>query len=223
VRRSLALLVGLLVLLAVPSAASAAECTDTWTGPAEGSWTTASSWSAGHAPTESDVACIGSGKTVNVTTGTQKASVVQGEGALKIEKSTLELLSASETSQIKSLTMKFEAVLGGPATLKVTGSFSWPNQSTMSGSGTTIIEPGITGSMAAAKVNLVGRRFINRGTLTYSRQIVMSEGALFENAGTLLAAAPEAIRVAEGSKSAPSFVNSARSRRPKARAKPRSK
>jgi RHS repeat-associated protein len=195
------------IVLIAPSAASAAACTDTWTGPAEGSWTTAANWSAGHVPTESDVACIGTGKTVNVTAGTQKASVLQGEGAVKIEKSTLELLSSSEASQIKSLTMKFEAVLGGPATLKVTGSFSWPNQSTMSGTGTTIIEPGITGSMAAAKVNLVGRRFINRGTLTYSRQIVMSEGALFENTGTLLAAAPEAIRAAEGSKAAPSFVN----------------
>jgi RHS repeat-associated protein len=196
-----------LAVIGLPASASAAACTDTWTGPAEGSWTTASNWSAGHAPSESDVACIGSGKTVNVTTGTQKASIVQGEGALKIEKSTLEILNSSEASQIKSLTMKFEAVLTGPATLKVTGSFSWPNQSTMSGSGATIIEPGIVGSMAAAKVNLVGRRFINRGTLTYSRQIVMSEGALFENVGTLLAASPEAIRAAEGSKSAPSFVN----------------
>jgi len=206
-RWPLPFLVGFLICFALPATASAAECTDTWTGPAEGSWTTASSWSAGHAPTESDVACIGSGKTVNVTTGTQKASVVQGEGALKIEKSTLEILSTSEASQINSLTMKFEAILGGPATLKVTGSFSWPNQSTMSGSGTTIIEPGITGSMAASKANLVGRHFINRGTLTYSREILMSEGAVFENTGTLLAAAPEAIRVVEGSKTAPAFVN----------------
>jgi RHS repeat-associated protein len=203
---SLALAIIALAVLGLPASASAAECTDTWTGPAEGSWTTASNWSAGHVPNESDVACIGSGKTVNITSGTQKVSVVQGEGALKIEKGTLELLSTSEASQINSLTMKFEAVLSGPATLKVTSAFSWSLLSTMSGSGSTIIEPAVSGSIAASKAYLVGRHFINRGTLTYSREIVMSEGALLENTGTLLAAAPETIR-AEVSKTPPAIVN----------------
>lgn len=192
----------------LPSTAAAAECTNTWTGPAEGSWTTAANWSAGHVPTETDVACIGSGKTVNIlASGTQKASVVQGEGALKLEKSTLELLSGSESSQIKTLTAKFEGNLAGAGTLKVTGSLAWSSESTMSGSGATIIEPGASASLTGAKAKLVGREFVNNGTLSYTRQILMSEGAVFKNVGTVLAKAPEAIRVIEGSKTAPSFVN----------------
>jgi RHS repeat-associated protein len=206
--KALSALVGLFLIAAiVPATASAAECTNTWTGPAEGSWTTAANWSAGHVPNESDVACIGSGKTVNVTTGTQKTSLVQGEGALKLEKSTLELLNGSESSQIGTLTMKFEGNLAGVGTLKVTGSLVWSSESTMSGSGATIIESEASASLTGSKAKLVGREFVNNGTLSYTRQILMSEGAIFKNAGTVLAKAPEAIRVIEGSKTEPSFVN----------------
>lgn len=74
---SLVMVVGVLV----PSVASAAECTDTWVGPAEGPWTTAADWSAKHVPTKSDVACIESGSSVAIFSGSQVVGAVQGEAA----------------------------------------------------------------------------------------------------------------------------------------------
>ena len=62
-----------------------------WTGPAEGSWTTAEDWSTGIVPTSTDVACIGAGKTVDVTVGTNQTGVVQGEGTLVISGGSLEV------------------------------------------------------------------------------------------------------------------------------------
>jgi hypothetical protein len=84
---------------ALPAVASAAECTDTWTGPAEGTWQTAANWSAGHVPTSFDVACIGSGKTAKVTAGTNPVGVVQGEGTVLLSGATLEVSSGPATAQ----------------------------------------------------------------------------------------------------------------------------
>jgi hypothetical protein len=68
-------LVGVLVL---PAGASAEPlCTGTWTGPGEGEWTTAADWSAG-VPVSTSVACVGAGKTVRVTGGSDETGVVQG-------------------------------------------------------------------------------------------------------------------------------------------------
>src|ERR1700720_4679839 len=83
--RSVGLLVALFtVFLLLPSIASAAECTNTWTGPAEGTWQTSANWSAGHAPTSTDVACIPTGKTVTVSEGSNLTGTVKGEGTLRI-------------------------------------------------------------------------------------------------------------------------------------------
>lgn len=49
--------------------ASAAECTDTWVGPAEGFWSEASRWSAKAVPSESDVVCIPSETRVVINGG----------------------------------------------------------------------------------------------------------------------------------------------------------
>src|SRR5690348_3886727 len=82
VRRALGVLIVSAALLgALSSTASAAECTDTWTGPAEGGWQVAANWSAGHVPTEADVACIGAGKTAWISSP-QSVGVVQGAGSL---------------------------------------------------------------------------------------------------------------------------------------------
>jgi RHS repeat-associated protein len=205
----------LLLALALPAVASAAECTNTWTGPTEGSWATAANWSAEHVPTESDVACIGAGKTVTVTSGSQQAAVVQGEGALKIEKSSLELLSTSEASQIKTLTMRFEANLKGAATLNVTGSLEWALQSTMSGSGTTVLGKEATGSITTGggHAKVTERTFVNEGSLTVNGGLLrLSEGTVFENEGTLTAnleegSAKPAIAATEG-KTEPTLINS---------------
>jgi RHS repeat-associated protein len=180
--------VGTLALL--PAGASAEPvCTDTWSGPSEGTWQTATNWSTGKVPTSTDVACIGAGKTVKVTEGTGQAGVVQGEGALVISGS-LEVASALEASKIKSLTVEGEsAVLTGPATVSVSGSFLL-DSGTMSGSGKTVILPGATGSFGATGTHkqLVERTLVNEGTTTFAQgQIRMSQGAVIRNVGTFLA------------------------------------
>lgn len=104
--RSLGCLAALLLaaLALTPMSASAEPlCTDTWTGPSEGEWTTAEDWSTGKVPTSTDVACIGSGKTVNVTAGTNATGVIQGEGTLAISGGSLEVANALEVSSIATL------------------------------------------------------------------------------------------------------------------------
>ena len=83
-RRVLGFVMALLVLaVAVPAVASAEPlCTDKWEGPAEGEWRTPSDWSTGKVPSSSDVACIGSGKTVKVFESPNQANVVEGKGHL---------------------------------------------------------------------------------------------------------------------------------------------
>ena len=89
-----------------PAVSSAAECTINWTGPAKGTWQTAGNWSTGKVPTSTDVACIESGKTAQVTSGSQKAALVQGEGALEITASLeLSLPPAEGSSSIASLSI----------------------------------------------------------------------------------------------------------------------
>jgi RHS repeat-associated protein len=185
--RGLGALITLLSLAAaLPAVSSAAECTNTWTGSAEGTWTTAANWSAGHVPTESDVACIGSGKTVNVNAGTNQVGVVQGEGSLKILGSTLEMMSTTTASSIKALTIKSNGVLSGPATLKISATLTWSGESTMSGSGSTVILPAATATKnAASTVYLKQRHLVNEGTFTETEaSISESEGAELLNAGT---------------------------------------
>jgi hypothetical protein len=180
------LLVGLLVIaFLIPAGASAAECTNTWTGPAEGLWITAENWSAEHEPTSSDVACIGSGKTVEVGFGTHEAAAVQGNGSLVIA-STLKVLSSTEVSSIKNLAMT-SGVLSGPATINISGSLNWEGESTMAGSGSTVILAEASGSvnMAGSYAKLQQRQLVNEGTFTVtSGTLFGSEGAEIHNIGT---------------------------------------
>jgi YD repeat-containing protein len=183
--RSCKLLIGALaVLLLAPSAASAAECTDTWTGPSEGTWQTASNWSGKHVPNSSDVACIGSGNTVTVSEGTWEAGVVQGEGSLRIQ-STLEVLSSTEASDIGSLSM-IGGTLTGPATFNVSGSLTWKGASSMLGAGSTVVLPGATATVVSGSYQRIeNRNFVNEGTFTISvGEIIISEGTEIINRGT---------------------------------------
>ncbi len=206
--RGFGAVVSLLVLAAVwPSAATAAECTNTWTGPAEGTWTTAGNWSAGHVPTETEVACVGLGKTVKVTSGTNKVGVVQGEGSLAISGATLELKNSSEASSIKTLTMELSSVLTGPGSINISGNLAWAKESTMSGSGSTVILPGATGSTTMA-VNIgIGtlkqRRLVNEGTFTMtSGRLSLTEGGELLNAGTFKANSESETAIKKGTGSA---------------------
>lgn len=146
--------------------ASAAECTNTWTGAAEGSWATAGNWSAKHVPTSTEVACIGSGKTVNITSGSRQVKMLQGEGSVVVS-ATLEVLSTTESSKISGLALA-GGTLKGAATVQVSGSLTWTEEDTMSGTGSTVLLSGATASISGARVNLKKRRFSNEGTLTSS-------------------------------------------------------
>ncbi len=174
---------------AFPAFASAAECTDTWTGPAEGSWASAANWSAGHVPTTSDVACIGSGKTAKVNEAPAQVAVVQGEGSIYIWGYSLELTSATEASTIGALAITAGGSLRGAGTLEISSTLKWDGGS-MRGSGSTVLLPGAsaTNGASASTATLAQRRFVNEGTFTLSTaNMQISEGGEVLNAGTFVA------------------------------------
>jgi len=172
----------------LPTVALGAECTDTWTGPAEGSWEVASNWSAKHVPTGTDVACIGTGKTVNLYTGAE-VSIVQGEGAVVVEVGLLKLLNTSEASVLSTLTLADWSILTGPGTLEISEHLTWSglgHEAVMSGSGTTVIQSGATVTASPKyNANLTERTFVNEGTFALtSGDLYEASGAEFVNEGT---------------------------------------
>jgi RHS repeat-associated protein len=174
-----------LICFAHPPGASAAECTDNYTGPAEGAWTTAANWSAGHVPGATDVACIGSGKSAKFSNGgkTSQVAVVQGEGSLNISAGSLELkrLPIEGESVLALLTMG-GGTLQGAGKLTVTKTLSW-NSGSMSGTSSTVVAAGATGTITNAHMS--EHTLVNEGSLSLSSTyLAMSTGARFENSGT---------------------------------------
>ncbi len=174
------------------SAASAvvtasSTCTDTWTGEGGSSWQTSGSWSTGVVPTSSDRACIPAGKTVNVTSGSEVAGSIMGEGGLGISGGSLELADASHTSSIGSLSLR-NGTLSGAGTLDVTSSFDLGAYGVMSGSGATVLGPEVTAGEIYASSGCEeirsSRKLVNEGTVTFRWGTVFLEGTRFENKGT---------------------------------------
>jgi RHS repeat-associated protein len=192
-RSRLGLAIGfvLAVLVLVPAGASAEPlCTDTWTGPNEGSWQTASNWSAGKAPGSIDVACIEVGKTVDVAEGAglAQAGVLEDRGTVVIAGGKLELVNALEASSAYALRMTRGALVG-VGSIDVSSSLVIEGGE-MTGSGSTVLESGGSGtvSIPGGTTSLVERSFVNEGTTTFSQgQIWMSEGAKLKNTGTFRA------------------------------------
>jgi RHS repeat-associated protein len=175
--------------LAVLPASTIADpsCTDTWTGGAGTEvWQTAANWSTGSAPGSGDIACVGSGVTVQVTSGTNQAASLQDEGGLDISGGSLELESPSEASSTASLTLS-GGTLTGAGEVDVSGSFSWTGGA-MTGTGKTVLEAGAAGSIdpgSGSAVSLSGRDLVNRGTLTWSSGSVEGRSsAEIDNSGT---------------------------------------
>jgi hypothetical protein len=168
-------------------ASSGPVCTDTWVGPSEGEWRDAADWSKGSAPTASDVACVGSGTTVQVSEGTYHVGVLHDEGTLEVfgsafehPRTSLEVAGTSEASTVG--TFSLYGVLTGPGSVDVSGALEWNEGGEMTGSGRTAIEP--DGSSTFDGGSLAGRTLVNEGTLTFSQDYLeMSEGALVENRG----------------------------------------
>ena len=118
------------------------------------------------------------------------ASDVQGPKAhiyLWSASGTLELTSAATASHVKEFTVNRETTLDGAATLDVSSGFSWTG-GTMSGTGTTSLEPSVSGSVAeGAQPVLAKRHLINEGSLTLPAESGISgqESATLINNGTL--------------------------------------
>ncbi len=193
---AVAMTVAGLSMAVLPATASAEPlCTDSWTGPAEGSWQTASNWSKEEVPGSSDVACIGSGNTVQVTGGSNQASSVQGEGVLAISGGTLELVAGLETSSIGGLALS-GGTLSIAGALDLSNSFSAVGTPTISGSGRLVVGSSVsgtigTGSSCSVHPTLSGVTFVNEGSLTFGASggvdagaIMMEEGAEFDNKGS---------------------------------------
>jgi RHS repeat-associated protein len=167
-----------------PASASAEPlCTDTWTGPAEARWEVVTDWSAGRVPESSDVVCIGSGKTVEVTSFPNHAGVVEGKGTLKVVGS-LEVSNALEASSIAGLTIA-GGTLKGAATVDVSGALSW-SEGELTGLGTTVVLPGATATLEAAGATLhlsSGHVLVNEGTMTLSAGHLGVNEAQIHNTG----------------------------------------
>lgn len=175
------------VALAPASASAEPFCTDTWTGPAEGNWRTAADWSGEHVPTSTDVACVGSGKTVNVTEGANQAGTLQDEGTLAISGGSLELAVSVEASTVQALAITGGALTGG-GEVDVPGSLT-ANGGSLEGVGAVVIGSGGAGTVeGGGGLTLVGRKLVVEGTLTVvgpMGRITGEEGAGIVNSGTL--------------------------------------
>lgn len=99
-----------------------ATCTDTWTGPATGDWTTASSWSEGTVPTDHDQACVPSGTSVEVSGGgTNHVGRIDAAGTVAISGGSLSIDDDSAPSQISDLSLVTSAQTGSFAYLSGAG------------------------------------------------------------------------------------------------------
>lgn len=200
-----------LLLLVLPGAAQAAECTNTWTGPTEGNWATAGNWSAGHAPTSSEVACIGAEKTAKVNSGSQTAAAIQGEGRVVISvgsgTTTLDVTGAPEAGAIKSLWVGNNGVLTGAGAVYVSSVFNWGG--TITGSGPLVLQSGVTSAVEGTGRTIKQRTIVNEGTMNYSAgYIAMYEGARIENSGTINANSESVSGIVwEGAGVEPSILN----------------
>ncbi len=205
VSQAVALAVGPSGMVVPDVAAAESLCTEAWRGASEGEWSVAADWSEGRVPGSSDVACIGSGKTVVVYERGNQVGVVQGGGTLVLAAGSLEVSNALEASSLHGLTIT-GGILTGAGTVDVSGSLTWEGGG-MAGSGSTVIEAGVTASLSDAYIE-GSRLVVNEGTATYSSNtFTMSETAVFDNTGTFKAnteATSPAFRVYKGT---PKIVN----------------
>ncbi len=186
-------LAGLVIfmVLVLPSVAWAAGCTDTYKGPSGGNWEVAEYWSLNAVPTFSDVACIPSGVTVDITGGSQVTGVLLDEGTLSMSgRGSLEIANAAEASSAANLSIE-SAILTGAGELAVTSSFVGGGNGGLRGTGTLVIDSGATGLItgtSGASFDLEGHELKNAGTLTVGTEAGLQGEKKVEliNSGTLV-------------------------------------
>ncbi len=186
-------LAGLVIfmVLVLPSVALAAGCTDTYKGLSGGNWETPENWSLNAVPTFSDVACIASGVTVDITGGSQVTGVLLDEGTLSMSgRGSLEIVNAVEASSAANLSIE-GAILKGAGELVVTSSFVGGGNGGLRGTGTLVIGSGATGLItgtSGASFDLEGHDLKNAGTLTVGTEAGLQgeQKVQLINTGTLV-------------------------------------
>jgi hypothetical protein len=158
---------------------------------ANGSWLSSGSgslaFSAGSFLLGSGVQFSGS---VYFTGGDVQASDIQGSDArfdLLEGGSTLDLTSTSTSSHLGTLELSSGTTLSGSGSVDVSGAFEWTG-GTLSGSGSTVLSAGATGSIdpgSYGSVPLEERSLVNEGTLAWSSgSVVLSGDGEIDNSGT---------------------------------------
>ena len=165
---------------------SEAGCTDVWTGlGSDDSWQTAENWSAG-VPGSSDRACIPSGATAQIASGTNQVASLAGEGTLQLTGGTLEVTDNTTTSELASLEVS-GGTLTGAGTVEIYGGLSWSG-GVISGSGETVLTGEATSSIdptgGSGHVRLEEHTLANYGTLTLAEGSILMSSSEIENTGT---------------------------------------
>src|SRR5262245_10431106 len=191
-----AVLFGSMAAVGVASVASAAppSCTRSWDGGAgTTSWFDAANWDGaggGQLPTATDHVCIGDGFTVDrdVAVDTSILSL-RSLGDLTLSAGSLSLTDTVNASSIEALTQD-GGNLGGAATVTITDSLTWNGLAEQTGTGTTVIADGATGTFNGDSLLLRGgRTFDNEGSITWSSGLIQLVDAqtttTFQNGGSL--------------------------------------
>ena len=173
--------VSLVALALVPAGASAETlCTDTWVGGSSGLWKVESNWSTGHVPSSSDVVCIGSGSTVEVTTQVGNAAgVLAVEGTLVLAAGSLEVASSPRSVGCACLEAhrRTEQAITGAGTIDVTSNLEISGEpDNMTGPGSFVLKSGASGTInVGTPARLQGRSLVNEGTLTWAAGAIFLE------------------------------------------------
>jgi hypothetical protein len=158
-----------------------------WINAASGDWDTAANWSTHTIPgAGDDVTIAQSGITVTHTNGNSErihsltmASTTTTADTLSISNGSLYIAASSS---IQNLTLS-GGTLTGPGALSISGPFVWTGSATMSGTGVTSANGGITIKGASTTQNLDTRTLLvnGAGTWTDSASLNMRNGAVFIN------------------------------------------
>jgi hypothetical protein len=181
----------------------AAVCTINFV-PASGAWETATNWDLTRLPNSSDVACIASGKTATLGSGTQTISTLSAANGstLNINGGSLTFSSASTAGNLSigggtltangnltvagafSLAGTSTSILNGTGAVNLNGAATWSGSSHMAGSGTTNVNAGMTIVSSAPLVD--GRSLFNNSGSTLSISGGGANNGLFCNNGATL-------------------------------------
>ena len=165
--------------VATPAASSAAPCTDSFVGANNAKWSEPANWSAGHAPTREDVACIPSGVTASLwfkagvpeyvtVRAVHGGSIFTNTKLYLRESSTLEYLGVNGTG----------LVVDEGAELVLSRELFVNGYSSITGAGTITLEPGAVGELGevgCGQLFVNNTHIVNRGTLHIGRQYVGGE------------------------------------------------